>query len=363
MNTGPHMNETVDNQAALESRLFLDAINIHTGGGAVLLDGLLASDFGFGSTILIVDRRYEPPDGWPLGLTVRRVEPSLLGRVRASRWIARSTRPDDDLVCLGNLPPLFRVPCRTALFIQNRYLLDRSSLARFPLPIATRLRVERLWLRFRSAAIHRFAVQTASMRRLLESSSLASGRPISVLPFMAEMVSPNCEQISATGGAGFIYVASGEPHKNHKVLLDAWRLLAGEGLFPKLLLTVDTQRFPALARAIVDGKSRDGLDIANLETLGRNDLAIEYSKAAALIYPSLLESFGMPLIEAQQWGLPIIAPELDYVRDVVVPTETFDASSALSLARAVKRFLGRPEQPARPLDPGSFLLQLVGKAE
>ena len=43
--------------------------------------------------------------------------------------------------------------------------------------------------------------------------------------------------------------------------------------------------------------------------------------------------------------LPIPASELDYVRDVVNPVETFDAGSAVSIARAVRRFLGCSGSP------------------
>jgi len=53
----------------------------------------------------------------------------------------------------------------------------------------------------------------------------------------------------------------------------------------------------------------------------------------------------LPLIEAREANIDIIAPELDYVRDVVCPVETFDPLSPISIARAVKRYLGIPEMP------------------
>jgi hypothetical protein len=34
---------------------------------------------------------------------------------------------------------------------------------------------------------------------------------------------------------GFLYVASGEPHKNHRNLVEAWTLLAEEGIKPGLV--------------------------------------------------------------------------------------------------------------------------------
>ena len=55
----------------------------------------------------------------------------------------------------------------------------------------------------------------------------------------------------------------------------------------------------------------------------------------------------------------MLASELDYVRDVVDPEESFDPASPVSIARAVKRFLGIPE-PALPLrDAETFVRELL----
>ena len=37
----------------------------------------------------------------------------------------------------------------------------------------------------------------------------------------------------------FIYVATGEPHKNHKRLIEAWKILGRDGIKPSLCLTID----------------------------------------------------------------------------------------------------------------------------
>jgi glycosyltransferase involved in cell wall biosynthesis len=74
-----------------------------------------------------------------------------------------------------------------------------------------------------------------------------------------------------------------------------------------------------------------------------------------LIYPSQLESFGLPLVEAVSLGLDVIASELDYVRDVVYPVQTFDPTSALSIARAVKRYCGLTDPAFQLNSPAEFL--------
>ena len=66
-------------------------------------------------------------------------------------------------------------------------------------------------------------------------------------------------------------------------------------------------------------------------------MRILYSQGPVIVFPSYFESFGLPLVEANALDLDIIASELDYVRDVCIPQETFDPHSARSIARAVLR--------------------------
>ncbi len=165
------------------------------------------------------------------------------------------------------------------------------------------------------------------------------------------------------GDGGFLYVASGEPHKNHKNLLYAWRYLAEQGIRPKLVLTVDRFVYSRLCDFIEFVKGENNLDIQNIGKLSGDKLEEVYGGSTALIYPSTMESFGLPLIEARQSGLPIIAAELDYVRDLIDPEETFNPNSPRSIARAVKRFLGIPEREVDLIDASEFLKKLLMKAD
>ncbi len=79
----------------------------------------------------------------------------------------------------------------------------------------------------------------------------------------------------------------------------------------------------------------------------------------ALIYPSTFESLGLPLLEAKSVDLKIIAPELDYVREVLDPAESFDPNSAISIKRAVKRFLGKKEERVNIVDAEDFLRKIT----
>ena len=347
----------------MANRLIIHGANIHGGGGKTLLSALLGAARPPLNAVAQVDPRMVLPPDMAAGIEVRKVPPTIAGRFSAEKWLQSNARAEDVVLCFGNLPPLFALRCPVVVFVQNRYLVEAVSLGRLPFTTRLRLQLERLWFKSRLANADLYVVQTASMKRLLEQKT--RGRvPVEVIPFGAEK-SPS--HVPAGPGSqppvDFVYVASGEAHKNHGRLLEAWRLLAEEGLFPTLRLTLDDAAFPMLCRELRDLSVRHGLQITNIGAVPLSDTGNLYAGARALIYPSLLESFGLPLIEAEQRGMPIVASELDYVRDVVAPQQTFDPASAVSIARAVKRFLAVSD-PATPLrTPEAFLRTILETAK
>ena len=60
-----------------------------------------------------------------------------------------------------------------------------------------------------------------------------------------------------------------------------------------------------------------------------------YKISDFLIFPSLNESLGLPLIEASLHKLPIIASNLDYVYEVCEPNLTFDPNSEEDLTQKI----------------------------
>jgi len=61
--------------------------------------------------------------------------------------------------------------------------------------------------------------------------------------------------------------------------------------------------------------------------------------SSALLFPSRMETFGLPMLEARALRVPVLAAERDFVRDVCEPAQTFDPASPVSIASAVRRFV------------------------
>jgi glycosyltransferase involved in cell wall biosynthesis len=119
------------------------------------------------------------------------------------------------------------------------------------------------------------------------------------------------------------------------------------------------KKFNETHKRVAVAKDKFKLNILNMGFLPHEELLQLYSSTSCLVYPSLYESFGIPLLEAKQAGLSVIAPELDYVRDSINPEQSFDPHSAVSIARAIKRSLGISEGPAVVLSADEFLSKIT----
>jgi glycosyltransferase involved in cell wall biosynthesis len=339
-------------------RILLHAPSVHVGGGLHLLESLLEPNSASFKWVQL-DKRIQSKGLLTGKVAIHWVKKSLWSRLWAEWRLFNECAKGDAVLCFHGLPPLFHLRGQVVVFAQNKLLFDSSPLYGYPFLTMLRLMAERCWVRMLSRNCDRYIVQTPSMASLVRCS-LINQAPISVCPFIGRIsdVFHGTTRVSSPQ-YNFIYIASGEPHKNHDNLLLAWRLLAEAGLKPSLAVTVDALSHPWLASEIAKQRDRHDLNIVNLGRVASTDIPALYKSSSALIFPSKVESFGLPLIEATQMGLPVLASELDYVRDVIEPVETFNPESPISIARAVRRFLKNPD-PTTPIgSPEEFLAEVL----
>lgn len=336
------------------NRFIIYAPGVHTGGGLVLLKSLLLSSVR-PTLESILDIRCQNQIQMPVGAKVNWCAPSFFGRISMEIRLRYLVSPEDVVLCFHGLPPLLPNSARVVVFIQNRLNLAADSTKTNKSTLRSTLK--RLLFRTFSINADEFIVQTPSMR-LAVQKCLGILAPVKVLPFLDAVVFDARVVEIPKKNFDFIYVADGVTHKNHRMLLAAWVILSEEDIRPSLVLTLGT-RDQKLVDEIEKTAKAYGLQIHNAGTIDRECVLSLYSNTRALIFPSKVESFGIPLIEAAQFGLPIIASELDYVRDVCIPAETFDPDSPVSIARAIKRFLQIPCQPERLRSSDEFIEELL----
>ena len=340
----------------------LYAPNVHSGGGFVLLRALLASWPESMPLTVFLDMRAREQLNLPKGARVHWVMANASSRLNAELGLRRIACATDTVLCFHGLPPLLPTAAHVVVFQQNRNYLGLNSLNQFALKTRVRLTFERFVSRVFRHRVTEYIVQTPSMQRAVSqwygARALSEVPVVRVLPFVNAMPNPS-ERNGVMPTWDFVYVADGEAHKNHRVLLAAWKLLAQDGLHPSLALTL-SPRDAALKRELEALADEAGLRIKDLGQMSHEKVLALYATAKAMIFPSTSESFGLPLIEATQLGLPILASELDYVRDVCSPVQTFDPTSPVSIARAVKRFLAVPEPALHLRSPQEFWRELLG---
>lgn len=338
-------------------RVVIFAGNVHKGGGAILLRGLLESSVLRENCIAFLDRRERAlldssgVTQWSL------VNATVSSRIAAELSLWRLVKRGDLVLCIGNLPPLLKNSGRVVLFLQNRFLVDSRFDSLISLRDRLKLSIERRWLKWRCRHVDEVYVQSESMSRaVMDQVPTLAGRRIHVSPFIDLEAFRRGAPVKVFD---YIYPAAGYPYKNHKRLVDAWVELSRHGHFPSLILTVDRENHRELC-SYIDCKRREfALKITNLGPISRDELARRMSESRALIYPSLVESMGLPLLEAESLGLQILGSELDYVRDSVSPDQTFDPMSAVSIARAVARNEGLVLDRADPISTRDWVTALT----
>ena len=130
-------------------------------------------------------------------------------------------------------------------------------------------------------------------------------------------------------------------------LIEAWKIMAKHGIFPTLCLTIDKNNDLKLFRWIEARRKKYNLKIEMVGELKHSEVQDLYNRSSVLIYPSLIESLGLPLLEAAASGISIIASDLDYVHDIIKPTAVFNPYCPQSIADTLMNYY--PKSKAKTL--------------
>jgi glycosyltransferase involved in cell wall biosynthesis len=113
----------------------------------------------------------------------------------------------------------------------------------------------------------------------------------------------------------FLYIGRHDPYKNISRLISAFANLSSNHEYQLWLAGPSDKRYtPALKKQVQE------LDIADrvkfLDYVPYDDLPKIISRAIALVFPSLWEGFGLPVLEAMACGTPVITSNLSSLPEV-----------------------------------------------
>lgn len=168
-------------------------------------------------------------------------------------------------------------------------------------------------------------VQTNWMRgAILDQIGIAGDQVTSVLPDLEDLGAHRYEGPLDAGA--FFYPTVTQSYKNNECLYEACRLLRQQGCTD---FTV---------KMTLDGPASE----PNVNPIGRisRQRVLETLSRSTLVFPSYIETYGLPLAEARALGSIVLAADLPYAREVLDGYSNayfFDPASPNQLAALMRR--------------------------
>lgn len=135
----------------------------------------------------------------------------------------------------------------------------------------------------------------------------------------------------------FFYPASGAPYKNHITLIRAAILLLDRNTSDfKVDLTLTKEELAKVSRPVEIPENVNALGQLSFEQVQRK------YRNCTLVFPSTLETFGLPLQEARILGTPILAADEPYAREVLAGYDNckfFQSEDSAGLAAAMAQVM------------------------
>ncbi|HET8655706.1 MAG TPA: glycosyltransferase family 1 protein [Longimicrobiaceae bacterium] len=268
-------------------------------------------------------------------------------------WLQGATRADVTFFPHYDTP-LLRLPARSVVTVHD--LIHFKVPEAFP---ALRRAGAGVMLRSAVAAAGRvITVSEHTRKTLLERLPWAAPKAITipngVSAFFRDVSGEACPaSVLAVGGAPFLLcVGNRKAHKNLGAAVRVLSLLRPR--WPELRLVLAGRWYPDGGDASEQARAL-GVEDSIVELAGVEDEALRwlYSHCEALLFPSLHEGFGLPVLEAMACGAPVIASDRSSLPEVVGTAGfLFDPHDAAGMAGAVERLRSEPDLRRRVADRG-----------
>lgn len=318
--------------------ILIDALFINKGGGAVLLQYLIESILETKDRdryYFLLDPRFDIPPS--LHENFRVIPNNMKER---KRFYKETKFKYSKVFCFANTPPPIKLGIPVYTYMHNQKLLE-APFRKFE-GMYRKQYLKYLFIKWHNRNTDYYIVQTPHMVDALVATGLKDKKHCLSIPFYdnRKYAGQATTHFSDRPKNEFVFISNPSPQKNYPTLLDAWEILLQKGITPKLHVTVDDTA-PQLLERIKTMNDR-GTKIINHEYVDPREL---YFNCPWLIFPSVIESFGLPLIEAAESGMKIVASDLPFVHDVVSPSLTFDPLLATSIADAVLQAIDNQQLP------------------
>lgn len=304
--------------------ILLDAVYIHNYGGKTILDlvlKFLIKNKYESFIYLLLDRRYNAD------LIKNFNYQKINGNERGRRLFYKKRELNfSSILCLANIPPPIKIKSPVLIYFHNDLLINYNE-ANLSLKSKLLFFLKFSYIKYKSQETYYWSVQTDIMKKKIFDKGFIKEDKIKIFPIYKDNISTPTKKEKNT----FIYVSNPMPHKNIKNLILAFAHLSQKINYEiQLNLTSLKKDF-----IDIDFERQKNLKIFWHGEIEKNKLETIYKRCEFLIYPSLKESFGLPLIEAIQHNCKILASDLPYVHEIIEPSLVFNPNSYKDISKAI----------------------------
>lgn len=173
------------------------------------------------------------------------------------------------------------------------------------------------------------------------------GADFSPVPIRLQEVRKSLTEVCG-GGQVYVMVGTFEPRKRHLTVLEAFEHLWAAGHRSKLVMVGRLGwQCDEIELALKLSQYRDKQLFVYHDA---SDMELEYlyARSRGLIFASVAEGFGLPLVEAMSRGVPVIASDIPVFREIGQDYPVyFPVGDSMALAEAVRITDERPRLAAR----------------
>lgn len=114
----------------------------------------------------------------------------------------------------------------------------------------------------------------------------------------------------------FFYPANSTPFKNHRLILEAAKILNAQGIYNfEVIFTLSGNETEDI-KSIAQTAMKEKINFRWIGAISREKVFELYEKSV-LLFPSYIETVGLPVYEAKSLGCPILVSDCAYARNIV----------------------------------------------
>lgn len=261
-----------------------------------------------------------------------------------SLWSRGQTRADVWFFPVGDVP-LLAHPRRSVATVHDLIAFKLPHLSEPKFRLATHVMVRGAAWR----ADRLIAISETTRRDVVQAIPSAAGKAVVVYQGVGGNFTPlgpgeRLPDALARLRPYLLCVGNRSAHKNHVRAVEA--LAAARASLPELRLVVaGGRRNPAWDKVVSRARELGVGDVlVDIPAVDEEGLRLLYAGAEALVFPSLYEGFGLPVLEAMACGTPVVASNRSAVPEVAGDAALLvDPDDAGAIAGAVLRLAGDPE--------------------